>query len=276
MNKSRYLLCLFLLLGSGALIAQEDAHSSLALQWGLGHLQMQNLSFSRFIHKTASPYNIGLVYERSGKLEQQANIKFSTYQSQTGELYDYYWDTPEETQSTYASSFFFLDLNYSLGKVVLDQNDFQLTLGGRNRNRLMASNNAFGWTDFFGYYFSFGLDAWVNLQYDPSDKHHFSANLALPLVSLNTRSPYLQSDDQYLMDNYAHKPLPAVINYISHARPQSWGQSQGLDVDASYYYSLNDKWDLGGGYRFSLNMNHSTTPLTAIENLLSLNAKVKF
>lgn len=276
MKKTLYLLSLLLIISQGELSAQNEASQSLALQWGAGHLQMQNLSFSRFIHKDVSPFNIGLVYQRSNRLEQQINVKFSSYQSQTGELYEYYRDSPDETQSTYQSSFQMLDLNYSLGKVVLDKNDFQLTLGGRSRNRLFASNNAFGWTDFFGYYFSFGLDAWVNLKYDLNETHHFESNLALPLVSLNTRSPYLQSDDQYLMDNYAHKPLPAVINYIGHARPQSWGQAQGLDFDLSYYYSLNDKWDLGGSYRFSLNMNQSTTPFTSIENILSFNAKIKF
>ena len=276
MKKIPYFLLFLLLLGLGKLGAQNQASQSLALQWGLGHLQNQNLSFSRFIRKDVSPLNIGLVYQRSKQLEQQVNVKFSSYQSQTGELYDYYWGPEEKTQSTYPSSFYLLDLNYSLGKGLLDKNDFQLTIGGRSRNRLMASNNAFGWTDFLGYYFSFGLDAWINLKYNPSDKHHFESNLSLPLIALNTRSPYMQSDDQYLMDNYSHKPLPALVNYIKHARPQSWGQSQGLDFDFAYYYSLNDRWDLGGAYRFSLNMNQSTTPLTAIENILSINAKIKF
>ena len=276
MKKIPYFLLFPLLLGLGKLSAQNEASQSVSLQWGLGHLQDQNLSFSRFIRKDLSPLNIGLVYQRSNRMEQQVNVKFSAYESQNRAPYEFYWDTPDETQSTYPSSLYLLDLNYSLGKVLLDKNDIKLTIGGRSRNRLMASNNAFGWTDFFGYYFSFGLDAWANLKYDLSGNHHFESNLALPLVALNTRSPYMQSDDQYLMDNYAHKPLPALVNYIKHARAQSWGQSQGLDFDFAYYYSLNNRWDLGGAYRFSLNMNQSTTPFTAIENILSLNAKIKF
>ena len=275
MKNISYLIAFLLFIGQVELSAQNQAAHSLALQWGLGHLQNQNLSFSRFIRKDLSPLNVGLIYQRSRRLEQQVNIKFSGYEYLSSD-YEFYWDTPDETQSTYPSSFYLLDLNYSLGKVVLEKNDIQLTIGGRSRNRLMVSNNAFGWTDFFGYYFSFGLDAWVNLKYDPGEKHHFESNLALPLIAMVTRSPYMQSDDQYLMDNYDHKPLPALINYISHARPQSWGQSQGLDLDLAYYYSLNDRWDIGGAYRFSLNMNQSTTPLTVIENNLYLGAKIKF
>ena len=120
MKKTLYLLAFLLIISQVEMTAQSEASQSLALQWGAGHLQMQNLSFSRFIHKDVSPLNIGLVYQRSNRLEQQVNVKFSTYQSQTGELYEYYWDTPDETQSTFQSSFHMLDLNYSLGKVVLE------------------------------------------------------------------------------------------------------------------------------------------------------------
>lgn len=276
MKKILFLLSFLLLASAGELTAQTEASHSLALQWGLGHMRMQNLSFSSFIQEDVSPLNLNLLYQRSANMEQQINVKFSSYQSQTGELYEYYWGKEENLQSTYPSNFHFLDLNYALGKVVLDKSNVQLTVGGRSRNRLMASDNAFGWTDFFGYYFSFGLDAWLRLSYDPSPKHHFVSNLALPLIALNSRSPYMQSDDQYLMDNYAHQPLPALANYISHARPQSWGQAQGVDLDLGYSYSLNEKLDLGVAYRFSLNMNQSTTPLTSIENLFSLTAKINF
>ena len=158
----------------------------------------------------------------------------------------------------------------------MKKDNFNLSVGGRSRNRFNISSYNFSLFNHFGYYFSFGLDAWLKLEYKLKDKHLFKSNIAIPLFSFNSRSPYLTADDQYFIDNYKHKGFNAFTNYIKGSEFQTWGKSQSFDLDMTYYYSISEKWDLGASYWLSMNFNQSPTRLTSIENIIYLTGRLKF
>jgi hypothetical protein len=275
MKKNQLLILMFLLIQLGTLKAQDENYNSFKLNWGMGNLMRQDMSFSDMIYTKWSPVNVQFEYNRSKKLEQQAYVQFGMFKPMIGEPYSYnsFYNGEEEAVPC---NFLILDINYSLGKTVLDKGKWKLALGGRSANRLNSSNYGFGPAEPYGYYYSFALDVWVNAKYQLSEKHRFVANLALPIFSYNARSPYLSTDAQYLWDNYSHNGLKAFVNYIKGGKIQSWGGSQSVDFDLSYYYTLSDKWDIGGKYSLALDFNQVPANFTQIENILYLSVNLKF
>jgi hypothetical protein len=276
MKKTLTLLMLLLLLSGVESMAQNENPNALQLSWGVGNLVRQDLTFNSIVHRSTSPLNVALTYSRSQKWEQRAFVKFGQYSSMVGEPFDYYWDTPDEPSSRYPHSFTMLDVNYSLGKSLIDNGKWKLIVGGKAKNDLHISYNNFAAFGHFGYYLSFGLDAWVNLQFQPGEKHAFQSNLSLPLASYISRSPYTSQNDEYFEDNIAHNDLKALLNFMKRGSIQSWGQSQTVDFDLSYFYQLSKKWEIGGSYYLSMNFNQTPTHYASIEQVLSLSGKFNF
>lgn len=256
---------------------QVPKNSSIQLNWGIGNLQIQNISASPMIHKNWSPVNVAVRYERSKRLDQQVNVKFSQYKDQVGEPFGYsaiYTD--DKLVSTVPHSFVMLDISYSLGKQILNNNDWKLTLGGRSSNFLNQSAYDLGPAGSSVYYYSFGLDVWLNAKYDLGEKSSFVANLALPIFSWTTRSPYLTQDGQYFADNLTHKGGDAFANYLKRGEIQSWGKRQSFNFDLSYYYRLSDKWQLGAAYGLTMHFNQEPQRFGSIENIFQLSGKFNF
>lgn len=275
------LFIIFFLILPYTVFAQEEEQQpktrSIQLNWGIGNLQIQNISASPMIHKDWSPVNFALRYERSKKLEQQFYVKFSQYEDQVGEPFKYsaiYTD--DKFVSTIPHSFVMLDLSYSLGKQILDENDWKLTLGGRSSNCLSQTAYDLGPSGSGVYYFSLGLDAWLNVKYDLGEKSSFVANFALPIFSWATRSPYLSADGQYIADNSTHKGVDAFFNYLKRGEIQSWGKRQSFNFDLSYYYSFTDKWQLGAAYGLTMHFNQEPQRFGSIENIFQLSGKFNF
>lgn len=277
MKTTKLIIIIAALLSCINLQAQDsDKKSSISFGWGAGHFKEQDLVISPLIHKGFSPVNTVIDYSHSDKLEHQLYLRFGLYKNNVIEPFTFYWHTRENSQMTWPSSNMNLDINYSLGKSALEKGNLKLVLGGRLRNRLHPSDNVMGSSVLFGYYFSLGLDVWTQLSYSIDNKHEFKANIALPLFSMNSRSPYSWMDDEYFEDFSSHKPLKTFASYIGGSKMQSWGKSQSFDFDVNYYYSLSDKWSIGAGYWFSLNTNQDPKNLTSIENMACLNIKLKF
>lgn len=277
MRVSIFLILIAILLPCMNMQAQDgEKANSLSLGWGFGHLKIQDRVFSPTIHSGNSPVNAIVSYIHSDKLEQLLYVKLGNFSSGVFEPYSFYWDTPEESRMTWPSSYTHLDINYSLGKSIIQKNEIKWVLGGRSRNRLLTSSNARGPYAFFGYYFSLGLDLWSQLSYTINDRNSFTANLALPVFSFSTRSPYMSQDDWFYQDTYYDKAVLALIEFIKDVKPESWGKSKSLDMDLSYYYSLSEKWDIGATYWFSLNMSKYPRSFTSVENLLTISFKYKF
>lgn len=276
MKKILYVCLLAFLICGGNIQAQNENPRSLQLSWGVGNLVRQDLTFSSIVLRSTSPLNVALTYSRSQKWEQRVFVKFGQYSAMVGEPFDYYWDTPDEPSSRYPHSFTMLDVNYSLGKSLIDNGKWKLIVGGKVKNDLHISYNNFAAFGHFGYYLSFGLDAWVNLHYQPGEKHHFQSNLSLPLASYISRSPYTSQNDKYFEDNYDHSDIKALLNFMKRGSIHSWGQSQTVDFDLSYFYQLTEKWEIGGNYYLSMNFNQTPTNYASIEQVLSLSGKFNF
>ncbi len=247
--------------------------NSIGIYWGTGNLKKQDLNFSPFVHQSWSPVNVILNYERSGKLEQRASIRFGSYGGNTGDLFTYQLDG--ETNTKYGNSFTLIDLNYSLGVELIENEQWKFILGGRIRNRFHISDYDFGPAGPFGYYIPMGLDAWVNLKYNAGNKHRFDANLNLPLFSGVARSPYMGQDDGYLERISVHGDLKIFFEHVKTAEIQSWGTSQIVDLDLRYHYALNDRWELGAGYMFSMNLHSKPVKLTSYQHLFLIGTTIK-
>jgi hypothetical protein len=275
MRRRFLVLCGLIILTLG-LKAQEEANvNSFGLSWGMGNIKRQDLSVSPFIHQKWSPINVRLVYERSKKLEQQASLKFGSYSPRVGEEFKFYsFYNGEET--TYPHYFTMIDINYALGLSVVEKEKFKFVLGGKSKNKFYASTYNFGPSGPSPLFIAFGLDIWLNMQYDLNEKHHFKSNVSIPLFAYIYRDPYLTQDDEFFENIYSHKGLKELGERIKDGQLQSWDSSQSFDFDISYDYSLNEKWDIGCQYLLSMNFNQSPTKYSSIENVIYFSGTFKF
>lgn len=269
-------LCGLIILTLGLKAQEEEAVNSFGLNWGMGHVKRQDLSFSPMTHQKWSALNFAFSYERSKKLEQEALVRFSHYAPQVGEPYEFdlYFNT--EKISTYPHTFTQLDVNYALGKNIVERGNFNLALGGKVRIRLWPSNYMFGDAGSFGYYFSNGLDAWLKMEYKLNDKNHLQGHVGLPIFSFVSRSPYMSQNDEYFADNIEHNDLKSLMNFLKRSEIQSWGVSQSVDLDLAYYHAFSERWELGASYWLSMNFNQAPTPLASSENTIFISTRLKF
>lgn len=272
--KRIYIAFLALVLALPELGAQNQASSSLGLYWGMGKLKKQDLIFSPFVHQDWSPLNVALNYKRSGKLEQRASIRYGHYSAYTGQLYSYAWD--DIVYPKLEHSFTEVDLNYSLGKKLAEKNQWSLILGGRFRNRFQISYYDYGPSAQFAYHMPIGLDAWLNVSFNPGKKHHLEANLNLPLFSYVARSPYMGQDDEYLERISVHGDIKIFFQHLASGELQSWGSSQIIDFDLGYQYELSDRWELGAAYSFSMNLHEGPRDFKSYEHLFLIGTNYKF
>jgi len=267
------ILVLFLAYGAAA---QEVAHNNISLNWGMGQIMRQDQTVSPFIHQKWSPVNFLLSYSRSKKLEQLAELKFSLYNPSIVEPYNFNsFYNGEETGL--AHSFKLIDVNYALGKAVIDKNDLRFVIGGKSRNQIYFSDYNFGSTTTPSPMFiSFGLDVWLNLRYNLNEKNYFISNLSLPIFSYVYRAPYAAQNDEYFENIYSHKGFQEFVSRVKDGKLESWGTSQRVDFDLRYGHILNEKWDIGLSYLLAMNFNQSPTQFSQIENVFYLSAKFKF
>lgn len=250
--------------------------NTLSIGWGINNIKTQDLIFSPMIKSDWSPVSAFIEFSHSGQMEHHFSAKYSHFEPAVFDLFSFYWETPEDMVMSNPSTYDHLDISYSLGKSLVERNGFKLILGGRSINRLHPNYTGMAGDDLFGYFFSFGLDAWAKIKYSPNDIHSFTANLALPIFSFIARSAYMWQDDKYFEDIYHHSTLPTLLGYIEDAQINSWGKAQHMDLDITYSYSLSDKWSIGMSYWLSLIRNQYPKNMTSIENGIYLKANYKF
>ncbi|UKN03792.1 hypothetical protein K6119_09845 [Paracrocinitomix mangrovi] len=255
---------------------QEELKNDISLSWGVGNLVKQDITFSPLIHGDWSPVNFLFTYERSNQLEHKVNVRYGNYKSRVGE--EFIYNTPWSSQSypTSPHNINVAAINYSLGKSVIERDQFKLILGGTSRNRFDITDYIYGFNGTAGNYLSLGLDFWVNLKYKISEKHRLKVNLSVPIFAFVYRSPYLTQNDEYFEDIYSHNDVKGFFLYFKRGEIQSWNNSQNFDFDINYYYALTEKWELGANYWFSINTNKKPTKYASIENVLYLSANYKF
>lgn len=267
---------MLMLIASCGLFAQESAVKSLQFSWGLGKIHRQDLTFSPMTHKDVSRMNFSLSYQRSKKLEHIALIRFGAYNPQLRMPFSYNTTFNTHTRTSFPHLFSMIDLQYGIGKRVVDNNNLTASLGAKSKNRLWFSSYNYGESGTSGYYINFGLDLWMKFDYTFNEENRLQVNIGLPLLAYIYRSPYLGQDDNYFEDNLSHNGIKSFLNHLKRGSLQSWGSSQSLDIDMALYRTVSKKWDVGVSYLFSLNKNQSPTHLTSIENVFSLTANLKF
>ena len=122
----------------------QTSQNSLSLSWGMGHIMRQDLSASPFIHEKWSPTNMLLRYSRTKKLDHLIDVKFSLYKPSIVVPYSFNTYYYGGAKIDLAHSFTLMDINYAIGKSVLERNQWKLVLGGKSRNHIYASNYNFG------------------------------------------------------------------------------------------------------------------------------------
>lgn len=262
-----------LMMGTPLLKAQEVKLNSIGINLGIGNLQKQDLIFSPFIIKDWSPLNILLDYERSRKVDQKVSVRFGQSSYFVGQPFSFFAREIEYDKGAHSTSN--IDLNYSLTKSFLQNDNWKISAGGRFRNRFQITNFEFGPSGQFSYNLSSGLDALINIEYR-SGKHAFDSEFALPLFSYLARSPYTSQDDAYLERIMVHGDLQIFVEHLKSATLQSWNTSQMVDFNLSYKYALNDKWNLGITYLFVMNLHTTPVKYTSIENVIYLGTTLKF
>lgn len=275
MKKILLLIVALFFFGLNDMLAQQQKTHSLSLNIGAGNIMRQDLSFSPFIHKDWSPLNVQLIFNRSKNLKHRVTARFGSYNPFFSGAYPFHSFYNGDIE-TIPHTFTMVDLNYALGKSIWQAEKWEFTLGGKSKNQIHMSGYDLGDAGSSGYFVSFGLNAWMNLQMILNDKHRLESSLSIPVLAYNARPPYLSQDDQFFMNILSHKPLKILGNYIKNGQLESWGKSQSVDFDFSYSFSLSEKFDVGCRYLFLANFNQNPTKYIQVENLFYLNLNYKF
>lgn len=255
--------------------AQDSTKNSIQLGWGFGNIMRQDSTVSPFVHSDWSPVNVQFVYSHSKKLEQRVKIKFSLYSPKPKQDYTF-TSFYNGDGSTTPHSFKLIDIDYSIGKKWIEKEKLSFIAGGKSRNFIYASDYYFGETGPSPMMISFGLDIWAQINYQINKRNELKAVLSLPIMSFVYRNPYLTEDDSYHQILYSHKGLKEFGSRIAASNLRSWGNAQKIEFNLDYFYELNDRWDLGGGYFVSLTTNQLPTKFVQLENVFFLNGKIKF
>lgn len=246
--------------------------NTLTLRAGLGHMVRQDLIFSPFIHRDVSPINIGLEYARSGRVYQNISIGYSSYMPMVEEPYQY---LDREEQKTASPHYFtFVDIDYLLGKRIIQKGKLTTTLGGLLSSNIQLLNYVYGRVGNTGYVLSFGLGAFIKQDYQITKKHTVSAKLQLPLVYWLARSPYLVNDDAYIENISSHSDLKSFAAFVGDGGFTTISQIQSLNFEIGYTYQLSPKWKVGASYW--LEFMHARRPRNLLSLRNSFNLSVNF
>jgi len=271
----RILVISILTLGLLRSYAQGPTYNSLQLGWGIGHLMRQDLTVSPFIHRDWSPVQVFLNYSRSRHLEHQVTVRFSSYSPTRVDPYSFN-SFYNGHLSTLPHSFKMVDIDYALGKELLQDPKWSLIVGGKSRNFLFASDYYFGESGPSPVFISFGLDIWLKAKLLLNDKSYLASQASIPVFSYVYRDPYLTQDDQFFEMIYSHNGLKQLARRIEDGEWRSWGNAQRVELHFHYGYIINPKWELGLGYRFAMNLNQYPTRFTQLENTFLVSGTLNF
>lgn len=244
---------LFLILGAISIQLQAQ-NSTVSLSWGPGFYARQDQTFSPFVHTDWSFLNFSAKYTRSAKWEQFVGIGFGNYNPSITPAYTY-----DSDEQTYPHTFTLVNLDYGLGKQLNNGTDqHKFSAGGLFEADVEPSTYEYGWASSFGYFASFSLGGWFTYKYIPDEKNSFSAKVAMPLVSLVARSPYLVNDDEFIENTYSHNGFKTFMAYLADGEIQTLNNIQQVELLLDYKRQLSEKWQIGGSYEFRF--IHASSP----------------
>lgn len=253
----------------------STAQNSFQLDIGAAVLTRQDLLISPFVYSDFSVGNFGLQYKRDANVWQEASITYRSFETITGESFDYY-NMDSSIASTYPHFHTFVDLDYFLGKLIMGTGKAKWLVGGSVLNDIDASNLNYGPTGSFAYFASFNLGVWGAWHYKIADNQKVQAKVTLPLVAWIARSPYLLNDDVFIENIYSHKSINTFFAYLADGNLTTWNTLQNFRINADYILQFSPGWDLGFSYDFYFLHYSKPVELTSFENSFFISVIYKF
>jgi len=248
--------------------------NSLSLNLGPGYIMRQDIMFSPFIHTDISFLSIGLEYTHQAKLYQKVSLRYGNFNPKVSDPYDF--SIHGENETAYPHSFNMIDIDYHIGKVMIDNGKSTLTAGGLLSVDVQVFNYVYARISSFGYYSAFGLDIFGRYGIRISEKNSIAASLQLPLASWLARPPYNGIDDEFIENISSHSGFKTFLAFIGDGELVTWNRLQTFDAGINYTYSLNEKWDLGAGYLFEFIHANQPQNLLSFRNTINISATIRF
>lgn len=251
-------LLLFLLIGSILFVRTEkgvvqpeppNRKNSLGLEYGLHHLQRQDLAFSPLVYRGQALPNLHLTFRRiNGRRQQAVDLGVKAFSATSNERFTYLkWRTLEPTE-TLPSTFVGLHLRYTYLRHLNSSAKLKVWAGAGLENQIDAMFLEFGGAGAFGYGTYLSLSPTGQLQYLPSPRTSFFAELAVPLVSWVARSPYAVNDDGYIWNQRSHQALPTLLNLMGDGEVSTLNQLQQVRLQVGYQRALSGRFSFRTRY----------------------------
>jgi hypothetical protein len=252
----------------------QGLKNNISLNYGVSHIARQDLVFTPFIHTDLSPISIGLEYTRTADYYQDIKLRFSVFDPMLISPYDYFIEGERNVAGQHV--FTIINLDYAIGKIISQTGKSKIAIGALLATDVQSLNYAYGRIGSFGYYSTFGLGGFLSKDYQINERSYLVARFSLPLLYWLSRSPYLVNDDEFIENISSHSGVKSFFAFIGDGKLTTINKLQTFDLEAKYFYDLNDKWQLGIGYLFEF--IHSTEPrgLLSYQNSLFLSTIFNF
>ncbi|MFC4870774.1 hypothetical protein [Negadavirga shengliensis] len=247
--------------------AQESKQESLVISAGMTYLARKDLVYSPFVHTDRSFHSYGLAYQREKDFFQFVETGITYNTSQIGSSYE--MEMGDHSHMVLPHEFLFFHLNYGIGKTLGKTSRAKSWLGAALKVDLQASFYNFTLSNMFGYYIGQSGGIWYKKRWIFDNKHEFSFQLELPLITWMARPPYLAEDDRFIENISSHKPVRIIMAFIEDGQFAFWDKLQRSDFSLTYQYPVSKKWGIGTVYRFSF--IHASEPKSLLSYQQSLN-----
>lgn len=251
-----------------------DDKNSLSLSFGPGYIMRQDVSFSPFINSDLSFLNVGLDYTHQVKTFQKVSLRFGSFNPMVSKPYEF--TVHGENETAYPHNFSLIDIDYLIGKAIIETEKSKLIVGGVLSADIQALNYVYGRISSFGYYSAFGLGVFGRHSVEINDKHRISASLQLPFLAWLSRPPYMGIDDEFIENISSHSGFKTLMAFISDGELVTWNRFQTFDAAMTYMYSINEKLDLGAGYLFEFVHANQPQDLISFRNSINISLTFRF
>ncbi len=254
-------------------LAQAERERFLMLSGGVSMLSRQDLIYSPFIHVDNSGHSYNIRYQKKKKLFQFIDIGLSYNTSQIAENLEL--DMDDHVHMIMPHEFLFLHLHYGIGKSIRRMPAFEEHMGIALKIDLQAGFYNFSLSSMFGYFISESANIWYRRSYQISDRHCFSIQADIPLISWLSRPPYLAEDDEFIKNISSHNSGKIIMAFIGDGKLTTWDKLQRLNLQLGYTYRLSDVLSLGADYRFEFIHHADPRELHSTRQQFNLTAVTK-
>lgn len=260
------------------LTAQDSTHlkNQIALEYGFHYLADQDLIFSPFVLKDIAPMNISTSYVHKGKFIQMAEIYFDSFNPTYKNTFTYYTNPDSSALETIPNDFTFVKINYGFGKMIRATEKYDFIVGGMSENTVIAKYYYAGYFSTFGYFASFSLSPWATYNYYFNKQNTLQFAIHFPIAAWVCRSPYLANDDQFIENISSHKSVKTFFAYVNDGNLQTLNKLQQFDIEASYIYAINKRFDTSISYHFNYIHNSTPLPYSSVQHSFNIQTSFKF